>query len=401
MGVTLVRYTIDEVNDDMLLAESIYLPSGELLLAAGYRVKERYRNRLVSMGYKSLLVQIEGTEEVHPETTIDETVQREMGAALDASSKGLSGAIQEFRNQSNVDVKELIKKNKGHLNKYIMTSGIAKALEHFVDEIMNQSAVVLNLSALKQTQACLFDHALNVTITALCIGKKYKLAYDEMKQLGIGAINYDLGLVTFPKELLDKTPGTFTAQELSLYNQHTIFGYLMLSQNHLIPPTSAAVALQHHEFQNGKGFPRNIKGDNRPPLKDFSRQNMIHRYAEIVAVADVYDACLNGRVQMGIKRMDIKAALRELIVRGGEELNSDIVKTLISIVPLYPVGARIRIVNAPSPQLVGYYGVIARDNPKSLETPQIIIYESKNRQKIKPILIDLYRHSGFAMELVV
>jgi len=396
-----VRYTIDDVNDDMLLGESIYLPSGELLLAAGYRIKQRYRNRLVDMGYKSLLIQVEGTEGVEPESTVKDSTQREMNGALDTSSKELGAAIQDFRQQSTEDVKDLIKKNKNYLNKYIMSSGMAKALEQFINEIMNQSAVVLNLSAMQQTQQSLFTHALNVTITALCIGKKYKFSYDEMKQLGIGALNYDLGLITLPRELLDKTPDQFTVAEINLYHQHTIFGYLMLSQNHLIPPTSAAVALQHHEWQGGLGFPRGIKGDNRPPLKDFSRQNMIHRYAEIVAVADVYDACLNGRIQFGTKPMSVTMALKEIILRGGEELNNDIVKILTQIVPIFPVGARIRITNAPSPQLVGHYGVVARDNPASLESPQIIIYETKNHQKIKPILIDLFRHSGFTLELVV
>jgi hypothetical protein len=68
---------------------------------------------------------------------------------------------------------------------------------------------------------------------------------------------------------------------------------------------------------------------------------------------------------------------------------------------LYPVGARIKIINAPTPQLIGYYGVVARDNPENLENPQIIIYETKNRQKIKPILIDMAKHKGFTLELVV
>ena len=86
---------------------------------------------------------------------------------------------------------------------------------------------------------------------------------------------------------------------------------------------------------------------------------------------------------------------------GGNLLNADIIKTLTTIVPLYPVGARIKIVNAPTPQLIGYYGVVARDNPENLENPQIIIYETKNRQKIKPILIDMAKHKGFTLELVI
>jgi HD-GYP domain-containing protein (c-di-GMP phosphodiesterase class II) len=400
-GSLLVRYTIDDISDDMVLGESIYLPSGELLLATGYRIKERYRKRLIEMGYRSLLIEVEGTESVRPETTVSEVAENEMSGALDTSSRGLMVAIQDFRDQSSEKVKELIKKNKQHLNKYIMTTGIARALEQFVEEIMSQSSIVLNLSAMRQTQPSLFTHALNVTITALCIGKKYKLSYEEMKQLGIGALNYDLGLITLPKELLEKSCDDFTEAEMKLYRQHCVFGFIMLSQNHLVPSTSAAVALQHHEYQSGNGFPRGIKGDNRPPLKDFSRQNMIHRFAEIVAVADRYDACLHGRLQMGYTAMEVRNALKAVIEAGGEELNSDIVKTLVSIVPIFPVGARIRIVNAPSPQLIGHYGVVAKDNPENVEAPQIIIYESKNHQKIKPILIDLSRHSGFILELVV
>jgi len=396
-----VRYTIDDIDDNMVLGESVYLPSGELLLATGYRIKERYRQRLIDMGYRSLLIQIEGTESVTPQSTVADAVQQEMTSALESNSKGLSGEIQTFRAHSTEQVKELLKKNRQHLNKYIMTSGMAKALEQFIEEIMNQSTIVLNLSALRQTQPSLFTHALNVTITALCIGKKYKLGYDEMKQLGIGALNYDLGLIALPSGLIDKAASAYTEEEVKLYRQHTVFGFLMLSQNHLIPPTSAAVALQHHEHQDGGGFPRKIKGDNRPPLKDFSRQNMIHRFSEIVAVADMYDACLHGRLQMGIAASDVRTALRNIIEMGGTVLNSDIVKTLVSIVPIFPVGARFRIVNAPTPQLVGHYGVVARDNPENLETPQIIIYETKNHQKIKPVLIDMAKHSGFILELVV
>ena len=397
----MVRYTIDDVNEDMVLGESIYLPSGELLLATGYRIKERYRKRLIEMGYRSLLIEVEGTESVRPENTVSEVAENEMAGALDSSSKGLMVAIQDFRNQSSEKVKDLIKKNKQHLNKYIMTSGIARALEQFIEEIMSQSSIVLNLSAMRQTQPSLFTHALNVTITSLCIGKKYKLSYEEMKQLGIGALNYDLGLIALPKELVDKSFNDYGEAEIKLYRQHCVFGFIMLSQNHLIPSTSAAVALQHHEHQCGGGFPRGIKGDNRPPLKDFSRQNMIHRFAEIVAVADRYDAHLHGRLQMGFAARDVRNALRKVIEAGGGELNSDIVKTLVSIVPIFPVGARIHIVNAPTPQLVGHYGVVAKDNHENLETPQIIIYETKNHQKIKPILIDLHRHSGFVLELVV
>jgi HD-GYP domain-containing protein (c-di-GMP phosphodiesterase class II) len=385
----------------MVLGESIFLPTGELLLAAGYRIKERYRERLKQLGYRAVLVDVAGTEGVIPETTISETAQRDMNNSVETSTKEMANAIQQFRAKSNDKVKDIIKENRQYLNKYIMSSGMVKALDQFVNEIMCQSSIVLNLSALQQTQPGLLNHALNVTISALCIGKRYKYSYEEMKQLGVGALNYDLGLIALPKELLEKNHSEFGDGERKLYYQHTVFGFLMLSQNHTIPSTSAAVALQHHECQNGSGFPQGLKGENRPPLKDFSKQNMIHRFAEIVAVADAYDKLIYGRPLENIPVHDVPSAIKKLIKAGGTELNADIVKNLTAIAPVFPVGARIKVINAPTPQLNGYYGVVAKDNPDSLETPQIILYETKNHQKIKPILIDLAKYKGFTLELTV
>ena len=82
-------------------------------------------------------------------------------------------------------------------------------------------------------------------------------------------------------------------------------------------------------------------------------------------------------------------------------LNQEIVKTLVSIVPLYPVGARIRITEAPTPQLVGFRGAVARDNPEDLAKPQILLYETKKGHRTpQPLLIDLAKHSGFELELL-
>jgi hypothetical protein len=186
--------------------------------------------------------------------------------------------------------------------------------------------------------------------------------------------------------MFGKSFATFNDESLKQYRQHTVFGYLMLSQNPAIPSTSSAVALQHHEREDGSGYPQGLRGDNRPPLKDISRKNVIHRFAEIVAVADVYDSLISGRHIEDIPPCPPRDAIRKIIQMSGTTLNSEIVKVLVSIIPLFPVGARIRVTNAPSPQLNGYYGVVAKDNHDNLECPLIILYETKNHVKIKPVL---------------
>ncbi|HAJ80564.1 MAG TPA: hypothetical protein DCO75_12435 [Fibrobacteres bacterium] len=393
----MVRYKIDEVTEDMILGESLFLPSGELLLAAGYHLKDRYRKRLKDLGFLSVLVNVDGTESVIPETIISSHVQREMAISLNSAAQNMRESLP-VKQQGARAIQKIIKENKNYLNKFIATSGMTRAVEHFIDEILNQPSIVLNVSELSQSPGDLFTHAVNVTVTALCLGRKFRFSYEEMKQLGIGAINYDLGMVALSPKLIEKNID-FTEDETEMFRQHTVFGYLMLSQNPAIPPTSSAVALQHHERQDGNGYPRGLKGENRPPLKDFSRKNVIHRFAEIVAVADVYDMHIAGRPHFSSK-YNVKDALKTIIQMGGTALNSEIVKALVSMVPVYPVGARIRIVNSPVAQLSGYIGVVARDNPQNLELPQLILYETRNHQRIKPFLIDLARNRGFSFELV-
>lgn len=395
----MVRYNIDEVNEEMILGESIFLPSGEMLLAAGYQIKERYRERLKQMGYTSVLVHIDGTEDVIPDDTITQETQREMTVALNESSKELASAMERFRARSNEHVKDVIAKNRQYLSKYIMTSGMAAALQKFIDEIVSHGSVVLNMSAMQQAHPALLGHAMNVTITSLCIGRKYKFSYEEMKQLGIGALHYDIGMIVTPPEVIAKKPSQRSEEEKRAYAQHTSLGYVMLTENASVPATSAAVVLQHHEHQDGSGYPLKLKGDNGPPLKDISRRNMIHRFAEIVMVANTYDMLTTGREVE--KKLDIRDTIRELIKMSGTAANSEVVKALVSIVPLFPVGARVRIVNAPRPEFIGFIAVIAKNNAEHLESPQIILFQSKHRQKIKPILIDLAKHTGFELELLV
>ena len=393
----MVSYNIDDVTDDMVLGRSIFLPTGELLLAAGYHLAERFRTRLKQMGFNTVYIQVEGTDEIIPENIISEHVQRELTVSLNKSTSELKSTFS-IREEGRKNIRNMIRQNKQHLNKFLTNTGLLGAIEKMIDEILNQPSVVLNMAALQKAGNDLFTHAINVSVLALSIGRKFHFSYEEMKQLAMGAINCDLGLIAIPRVIFEKNGNFDTPEEREIYTQHTVYGYLMLSQNPSIAATSAAVALQHHEHQDGTGFPRNIRGENLAPLKDFSRKNLIHRFSEIVAVADTYDMLTTGR--MG-PRYGIREAIHKVIEMSGEKLNKEMVKTLTSIVPIYPVGTRIRIVNAPSSQLIGYHGVVAKDNTEDIESPQIILYETKKHKKVKPILIDLSDHTGFQLELII
>ncbi len=94
---------------------------------------------------------------------------------------------------------------------------------------------------------------------------------------------HDIGKMTVPHKILHK-PGKYTEEEFVAMKAHTTNAYNLLkgSQRKLIQ-AAAVIAHEHHEKWDGKGYPRQLKGEN------------IHIYGRIVALADVFDALTHNR----------------------------------------------------------------------------------------------------------
>lgn len=124
----MVSYNIDDVTDDMVLGRSIFLPTGELLLAAGYRLTERFRTRLKQMGFNTVHIQVEGTDDIIPENIISEHVQRELSVSLNKSTSEIKSSFS-IREEGRKNIRKMIRQNKQHLNKFLTHAGLLSAVE--------------------------------------------------------------------------------------------------------------------------------------------------------------------------------------------------------------------------------------------------------------------------------
>lgn len=99
---------------------------------------------------------------------------------------------------------------------------------------------------------------------------------------------HDIGKIAIPDTILLK-PGKLTAEEYEYIKSHTICGCEILENikdvwNQEYAKITMDICRHHHERYDGNGYPDRLKGDEIP----------IH--AQIVSVADVYDALVNERV---------------------------------------------------------------------------------------------------------
>ncbi len=117
---------------------------------------------------------------------------------------------------------------------------------------------------------------------------EYYMTADEIDKISKSSVLHDIGKISIPDSILTK-PGKLTPEEYEIMKQHTVKGYEFLMQfpNIIDESTykySCDICRYHHERWDGRGYPDKLKGDEIPI------------WAQVVSVADVYDALTAERV---------------------------------------------------------------------------------------------------------
>jgi|GEM_PF-751950 len=124
-------------------------------------------------------------------------------------------------------------------------------------------------------------HTRRVTELTIELANAMGIPEHEIIQIQRGATLHDIGKMGIPDSILNK-PGPLTAQEQLIMRLHPQYAFEMLS---LIPFLQPALEIPycHHEWWNGKGYPRGLRGEEIPLA------------ARIFSVVDVWDALTSDR----------------------------------------------------------------------------------------------------------
>lgn len=123
----------------------------------------------------------------------------------------------------------------------------------------------------------LAQHSLNVAVIAGILGRWLGLSAKTLQDVILAALLHDVGKIHFPKELIEKREEELTPAEKTTIRNHTIEGYQLLKRSaYQLPFSVLAGVLQHHEWQDGTGYPLQLAGEK------------IHLFAQIIHVADMY-----------------------------------------------------------------------------------------------------------------
>ena len=116
---------------------------------------------------------------------------------------------------------------------------------------------------------------------------QYKLTPEKIRRIASASVLHDVGKIMIPDSILLK-PGKLTKEEYEIMKTHCVRGCELLDS---VPSdwgteylrVSREIVRWHHEKNDGKGYPDGLTGDEIPIS------------AQIVSVADCYDALINKR----------------------------------------------------------------------------------------------------------
>ncbi|WP_052737103.1 HD-GYP domain-containing protein [Paenibacillus algorifonticola] len=209
---------------------------------------------------------------------------------IDANAAELNQEVSDHTPKQKPSIRESYEKAKQHFNdmdQFVRQNGIVpiEELERevlpFIKEIAKRYNLFQLFSELKEQDDYRYRQCIGTAVIATSLGKRLGLEENELALLTTAASLYDIGLVKLPTAIVTKQSRLDT-HEYAIIKQHTILGHELLLQSG-VEPRVALVALQHHEREDGSGYPSGLKGEG------------LDRFSKIVGLTDFYMAIISER----------------------------------------------------------------------------------------------------------
>lgn len=264
-----------ELIPGMVSGEDVYSLNGQLLIPKGVQITPAIISLLTSHAVHSVRISTatkssDDLSQIQPAPSYNERVR---------SSSEFKQFSQEYHNH--------IENFQTSIND-VVTRNAPLDVDFLIDETMSllyqdgRSVRAMDmLMNVRDYDDCTYTHCVNVALICNVLAKWLQLSEPEQRLAMACGLFHDIGKMSIPKELLEKT-GKLTPAEFEQVKAHALEGYMLLNQ-YDVSQQIKNTALMHHEKCDGSGYPYGLKGAQIDP------------YAKLVCIADIYDAMTSKR----------------------------------------------------------------------------------------------------------
>ncbi|MGH8678277.1 MAG: HD-GYP domain-containing protein, partial [Burkholderiales bacterium] len=240
-------------------------------------------------------------------------------------------------------------------------------VDGLVDSIVANPDALLLLQRLKREAQSIYDQAVSVSVHMLVFGCHVGLPRDELSILGLAGLLLDVGMMQLPKELLQKE--TLTPAEHAIIKRHVGYSEELLRRAHDTPVRVVEIVCEHHEREDGSGYPRGLLG------------NEISVYGKMASIVDCYRELTLGRTPN--MSLPPYRALELMHGWAGRFFHPTLIEQFIQCIGVYPVGSLVELSTGEVAV------VIAHSRVRRLRPRIMIILDPKKKQYTDPKMVEL------------
>jgi hypothetical protein len=181
-------------------------------------------------------------------------------------------------------------------------------------------------------------HQARVAVTALRIAANVGYARDRLVGLGLAGCLIDVGLWQLPETLLQRLDA-LRPEELAAYHSHPRLSAECIRRWGPPDDTIAQAVLEHHEREQGQGFPQGLTGTAVEPD------------AKVLGLADTYTGLTLPPAAR--PRLRPHEAVREIVKSRHEAFPPPLIKALLSEISVFPPGTVVRLSTEEIGRVVG------------------------------------------------
>ena len=177
----------------------------------------------------------------------------------------------------------------------------------------------------------------NVAILAILLGLEMNCDKRRCVTLGLWGIMHDIGMLTIPADAMNARK--FSNKVKGMLHRHPIESKRMVESFGKAFNWVGKIVVQAHERWDGGGYPQGLKEEE------------IHEFARIVGLVDTYEAMVQPWADR--KARVVYNALQAIIDQRNTQFAPKLIKALISIVAIFPVGSLAKTNNGEVGRVVG------------------------------------------------
>jgi len=339
------KLTIDSLPDDAFVNVQVFLDEKFILFSPDIPVTTEAKNRLKKWGFTNLtsegpaaMVETSNAmgspqnQEMLEQSLEEQRLQKEATNYYHNCLAFLNKVFDEFQLKGTIRYSETSEKVKE------MRAQVKANKRYFLtlsDEAVE--GVSYNVS-----------HSVKTTFLTMIITDSLKLSLHRQIEVGVSALLHRLGMLKLPPELY-MANRRLSPQERQILITYPVLSFRILKAANF-PMSVALGVLEHQERMDGSGYPRKLTGEK------------ISIYGRIISVASSYTAALAERPYK--PGLDGHSGIMDMIKYAGGTYDQNILKTLIMIVSVFPIGTYVEMSD-------GAKGLVVSTDPERPRSPTV------------------------------